>query len=194
MSPPADARERLLRLLTALSFELRPVTLSSGQSSHFYLDCKQTALHPEGAFLVGELLLGAVEAVEAASGRSAVGVGGLTLGADPLATATSLASRRRAAPLAAFIVRKEPKGHGTGAWIEGRRNLPEGSPVVLLEDVITTGGATLKALAAVRAEGLVPLGVAAIVDRLGGGRERLEAEGLIVRALFTAEDFPGAAA
>ena len=124
----------------------------------------------------------------------AVGVGGMTLGADPLATATSLASRHRSMPLAAFIVRKEAKGHGTGAWIEGRRNLPAGSPVVLLEDVITTGGATLKALERVRLEGLVPLGVAALVDRQAGGRERLEALGLCVRPLFVATDFPGVAA
>jgi orotate phosphoribosyltransferase len=93
--------------------------------------------------------------------------------------------------LAAFIVRKQAKGHGTGAFIEGRRNLPDGSPVVLLEDVVTTGGATMEALERVRAEGLVPLGVAALVDRLAGGVARLEGEGLIVRCLFRATDFPG---
>ena len=185
------ARARLLDLLTALSFERRAVVLSSGAPSSFYLDCKQTALHPEGAYLIGELLHELVGQIELATGHSAVGVGGLTLGADPLATATSLASRSRSKPLAAFIVRKEAKGHGTGAWVEGRRNLPDGSPVVLLEDVVTTGGATLKALERVRQEGLVALGVAALVDRQAGGVERLEDEGLCVRALFRATDFPG---
>lgn len=187
-------RERLLALLTALSFERRPVVLSSGQPSDFYLDCKQTALHAEGAALIGRLLIGLVAEVESAAGESARGVGGMTLGADPLATATSLASlaeARPSGPVAAFIVRKEAKGHGTGAYIEGRRNLPDGSPVVLLEDVITTGGATLKALERVRLEGLRPLGVAALVDRMAGGVARLEAEGLHVRALFRATDFPG---
>lgn len=186
-----EARTRLLALLTTLSFERRDVILSSGAPSTFYLDCKQTALHPEGAWLIGQLLLGLVAEVEAAVGTEAVGVGGLTLGADPLATATSLASRNRAHPLAAFIVRKEPKGHGTGAWIEGRRNLPDGCPVILLEDVVTSGGATLKALERVREEGLRPLGVAALVDRMAGGVERLRAEGLVVRTLFQATDFPG---
>ncbi|MCK6571139.1 orotate phosphoribosyltransferase [Myxococcota bacterium] len=186
-----NRRARLLALLTSLSFERRHVVLSSGTPSTFYLDCKQTALHPEGAALIGDELLGLVEVIEHATGRTAIGVGGLTLGADPLATATSLASRRRPAPLAAFIVRKQAKGHGTGAYIEGRRNLPDGSPVVLLEDVITTGGATLEALERVRTEGLVPLGVAALVDRLAGGVERLEREGLVVRSLFCATDFPG---
>jgi orotate phosphoribosyltransferase len=185
------ARARLLGLLTALSFERRPVVLSSGAPSTFYLDCKQTALHPRGAALIGDELLALVEAIEIAAGRKALGVGGMTLGADPLATATSLASLRRDAPLAAFIVRKQAKGHGTGAFIEGRRNLPDGSPVVLLEDVVTTGGATMEALERVRAEGLVPLGVAALVDRLAGGVARLEGEGLIVRCLFRATDFPG---
>lgn len=186
-----EARARLLTLLTALSFERRNVVLSSGAPSAFYLDCKQTALHPEGAWLIGHLLHVLVTEIEAAVGVEAVGVGGMTLGADPLATATSLASRSRPRPLAAFIVRKEPKGHGTGAWIEGRRNLPDGCPVVLLEDVVTTGGATLKALERIREEGLRPLGVAALVDRMAGGVERLTAEGLQVRTLFRATDFPG---
>jgi orotate phosphoribosyltransferase len=187
----AAPRARLLALLTSLSFERRDVVLSSGAPSTFYLDCKQTALHPEGAALIGAALLELVEAIERTTRQRAVGVGGMTLGADPLATATSLASLRRADPLAAFIVRKQAKGHGTGAFIEGRRNLPDGSPVVLLEDVVTTGGATLEALERVRTEGLVPLGVAAIVDRLAGGVERLEREGLVVRSLYRATDFPG---
>ncbi len=187
--PSHTARADLLRLLRELSFERRDVTLASGAPSTFYLDCKQTALHPEGAWLLGQLLLTLVEVVEIMSGKSAVGVGGMTLGADPLATATSLVSRSRPKPLAAFIVRKEAKGHGTGAWVEGRKNLPDGSPVVLLEDVITTGGSTLRALERVREEGLVALGVAALVDRQAGGVERLEAEGLIVRTLYIARDF-----
>ncbi len=189
-TPAPGPREHLLALLTRLSFELRPVVLASGVPSHFYLDCKQTALHPEGAHLLGQLMLEQVASIEATIGENAVGVGGMTLGADPLATAVSLASRGRPEPLAAFIVRKERKGHGTGAWIEGRRNLPDGAPIVLLEDVLTTGASTARAVEHAIEEGLRPLGVVAIVDRFGGGVERLQAMELEVRVLFTARDFP----
>ena len=149
-----------------------------------------TALHPEGAHLLGRLMLDEVGAIEAELGEDAVGVGGMTLGADPLATAVSLASRYRPRPLVAYIVRKEAKGHGTGAFIEGRRNLPDGAPVILLEDVITTGGSTARAVEHVITEGLRPLGVVAIVDREAGGVARLTSMGLVVRTLFRTRDFP----
>jgi orotate phosphoribosyltransferase len=186
---PAD-RERLLELLVALSFERRAVTLRSGAASDFYLDCKQTALNAEGATLIGRALLQAVERLEAEVGETALGVGGMTLGADPLATATSLTAFAGGRSLHAFIVRKEPKGHGTGAWIEGRRNLPDGAPVVLLEDVVTTGGATRQAWAAARAENLHVLGAVTLVDRLAGGVEALRAEGLPTVAVFDRGAFP----
>jgi orotate phosphoribosyltransferase len=183
--PLARDRARLLELLTERSFERRKVVLSSGRESDFYIDCKRTALLPEGHFLIGRLLLAAVrrEAPEA------VGAGGLTLGADPLASAVSLTSYLAGTPLTAFIVRKEPKGHGTGQWIEGMHALGPGAPVAILEDVVTTGASTLKAIERAHSEGLKVLGAFALVDRLEGGREAVEAAGHRLTTLFTRKDF-----
>ncbi|HEX9050714.1 MAG TPA: orotate phosphoribosyltransferase [Anaeromyxobacter sp.] len=178
-------RARLLELLRALSFERRKVTLASGKESDFYVDCKRTALTAEGHVLVGRLLFEKVRAI-----RPLVrGVGGLTLGADPIASAIALTSFQAGEPVDAFIVRKEPKGHGTGQWIEGRRTIPDGSRVVVIEDVVTTGGSALKAVERCRAEQLVPVACVALVDRLEGGREAIEAQGVPLDALFTRKDF-----
>lgn len=189
MTLPTPSRQQLLALLTERSFERRPVTLVSGAQSDFYLDCKQTALHPEGAWHLGNLLLDLIERIEAQTGLKAHAAGGMTLGADPLATAVSLAALARGRHLPAFIVRKTAKGHGTGAWVEGRSNVPDGAQVVLVEDVLTTGGSTARAAERVQIEGLVPIGVAAIVDRGAGGLEALRALGLTSDALFTRPDF-----
>ncbi len=198
MSIAAD-RTRLLELLRTLSFERRKVVLASGKESDFYIDCKRTALTAEGHALIGRCLLDRVRRI-----RPLVrGVGGLTLGADPLASAIALTSfleveRWRAqgqpeapepAPIDAFIVRKEPKGHGTGQWIEGRKTLPDGSRVAVLEDVVTTGGSALKAIERCRAESLAVVGCLALVDRREGGREAIEAAGVPLEALFSREDF-----
>src|ERR1700722_7522309 len=123
--PLARDRQRLLEMLRTLSFARRPVVLSSGKPSNFYIDCKATALTAEGHFLIGRLFLDAIRRQASA----AVAVGGLALGADPLASAVSLTSYLAGHPLTAFIVRKEPKGHGTGAWIEGRGLLADGDAV-----------------------------------------------------------------
>ncbi|MCK8503503.1 orotate phosphoribosyltransferase [Myxococcus fulvus] len=181
----ARDRARLLELLTQRSFERRRVVLSSGKESDFYIDCKRTALLAEGHFLIGRLFLDAIrrEAPEA------VGVGGLTLGADPLASAVSLTGYLSSYPLSAFIVRKEPKGHGTGQWIEGLSGLGPGAKVAIVEDVVTTGGSTLKAIERAQAEGLTVLGAFALVDRLEGGREAVEAAGHRLTTLFTRKDF-----
>jgi orotate phosphoribosyltransferase len=186
MSLDAD-RARLLALLRELSFERRRVVLASGKESDFYVDCKRTALTAEGHVLVGRLLFDRIRRL-----RPPVrGAGGLTLGADPLASAVALTSFLAGEPVDAFIVRKEPKGHGTGQWVEGRRTLPDGSRVAVLEDVVTTGGSALKAIERCRAEGLVPVGCFALVDRQEGGREAIEAQGVPVDALFTRQDFLG---
>ena len=153
------------------------------------MDCKQTALHPEGAAALGHHLLEAVEALERQLDRKCAGVGGMSIGADPLATAVSLTALTQGRSLPAFLVRKTPKSHGTEKYIEGRRNLPDGTPVILLEDVITTGGSTLKAARRARAEGLAPFGVAVIVDREAGGREALERDGLAVQSVFQLSEF-----
>jgi orotate phosphoribosyltransferase len=180
-----DDRGRLLELLRTLSFERRKVILASGRESDFYVDCKRTTLTAEGHVLVGRLLLELVRRV-----RPPVrGVGGLTLGADPIASAIALTSFLEGAPVDAFIVRKEPKGHGTGQWIEGRKTIPDGSRVVVIEDVVTTGGSALKAIERCRAEQLEPVACVALVDRLEGGREAIEAQGVPLEALFTRKDF-----
>ena len=110
----ATSYERLLALLKTRAFANREVTLASGKKSNFYIDCRRVSLDAEGASLIGELFDAVVDEVAPA----AVAVGGLTLGADPLATATSLVSFQQGHPRTAFIVRKEPKGHGTGQWVE----------------------------------------------------------------------------
>ncbi len=199
----AEDRARLLELLRALSFERRKVVLASGRESDFYIDCKRTTLTAEGHALVGRLLLDRVRRVQ----PPVRGVGGLTLGADPIASAIALTSfleweragspgghERTEGPLATidgFIVRKEPKGHGTGQWIEGRTTIPDGSRVVVVEDVVTTGGSALAAIERCRAERLDPVACVALVDRLEGGREAIEAQGIPLDALFTRKDFLG---
>ena len=191
-------RTRLLELLRTQSFARRKVILASGRESDFYVDCKRTALTAEGHVLIGRVLL---EEVRRLPGPLQ-GIGGLTLGADPIASAVATASYLaveawRAAggqgtppcTYDAFVVRKEPKGHGTGQWIEGRKTLPDGSRVVVIEDVVTSGGSALKAIDRCRAEQLVPVACLALVDRLEGGRETIEALGVPLHALFTRKDF-----
>ncbi len=184
MSLEAD-RSRLLEILRTLSFERRKVILASGRESDFYIDCKRTALTAEGHVLVGRLLFDRVRKIQ----PLVRGVGGLTLGADPIASAIALTSFLEKEPVDAFIVRKEPKGHGTGQWIEGRKTIPDGSRVVVIEDVVTTGGSALKAIERCRAERLEPVACLALVDRAEGGREAIEAQGVPLDPLFTRKDF-----
>jgi orotate phosphoribosyltransferase len=188
LSPSALAadRKRLLDLLTERSYAKRKVVLSSGKESDFYIDCKKTVLLAEGHWLVGKLMFEAARA----QFPEAIAVGGLTMGADPLASAVSLVSFLGQVPLQAFLVRKEPKGHGTGQWIEGLSSLPRGAKVVVVEDVVTTGASTIKAIERARAEGLEPVGAITLVDRDEGGREAIEATGVKVLSLFKRSDFP----
>ena len=179
----ATKRGRLLELLRTCSFQEREVVLSSGLKSNFYIDCKQVSLDAEGAALIGELFHLVIEEIA----PRAVAIGGLTMGADPLATATSLLSFQLGNPRAAFLVRKEPKGHGTGQWVESTK-LPAGAPVVILEDVITTGASTLRAIERSRGAGLEVLCALGLVDRLEGGRAAVEAETPLT-TLFTRRDF-----
>ena len=179
-----DARRRLLELLRELSYAEREVTLASGLKSTFYIDCKQTALTAEGHFLVGRLVHDLVLR-EAPAARA---IGGLTMGADPIASATATFSFLAGHPLDAFYVRKEPKGHGTQAWIEGERRVVPGTPVVIVEDVCTTGGSALKAIERARLHGLVVQRVVALVDRDEGGRAAIEREAPF-SALFVRGDF-----
>ncbi len=188
------ARAALLAILKELSYEEREVTLSSGQKSHFYIDCKQTALTGEGHVLVGMCLHELLGRAENLHPNSALlqhaACGGLTMGADPLCSALALWSTMQGRELNAIYVRKEPKGHGTGAYLEGTRAVPSGSRVVVLEDVVTTGNASLTAARRLREGGFVVDTVLALVDREAGGREALAREGLRLSALYALQDFP----
>jgi orotate phosphoribosyltransferase len=183
-----DTKQRLLQLLKDLSVKRGQFTLASGKTSDLYIDSKQTSLHCEGATLIGEVIFEHVQQLRQ-QGHAIVGVGGITMGADPIATAAAVISHQKAAPVHAFIIRKEPKGYGTGQWVEGMRNLPHNASVLIVEDVVTTGGSTVKAVERARESGLLPVAIVALVDRLEGGRENLATLGLPFTALFTRHDF-----
>jgi orotate phosphoribosyltransferase len=177
------ARERLLELLRTRAYQKKRVVLASGKESDFFIDCKQAVLGAEGHALVGETML------DALAGMACVAVAGVELGGCPLASAVALTSFQRGAPLDALYVRKDAKEHGSRREIEGNDRLAAGARVALLEDVVTTGGSTLKAAAKLRAAGYEVAGVIALVDRLEGGREAIEGAGLELRTLFTRTDF-----
>lgn len=176
-------KQRLLELLRRFAFERKTVTLSSGRTSDFYIDCRRVSLTAEGHFLIGQLLRAAIDRIA----PQAEAVGGLTLGADPLVSAVSTVSFIAGKPLAGFLVRKEPKGHGTAQWLEGG-HLREGLPVVVVDDVITSGGSFLRATERARAAGLSVVHALALVDREEGGREAIEAQ-VPVTALYRRGDF-----
>jgi orotate phosphoribosyltransferase len=175
--------EQLVRLLATRSARRGNFTLASGRQSTLYIDARLTTMTPDGQRLIGKL---GNEALRDA-GWSADAVGGLTLGADPIAYAICHASADRRHPVRSFTVRKEPKAHGTGKLVEGP--IQKGDRVVIVEDVITTGGSAFKAVEAVQQlDGVEILGVLALVDREEGGRERLESHGLKVHALTRASE------
>ena len=176
-------RERLLELLRDRSFERRRVVLASGKESDFFIDCKQTALTAEGHALIGALMF------EDAMKLKADAVAGVELGGCPLASAVAQVSFAKGSPLDAIYVRKAAKDHGSQRMVEGDTRLVKGSRVVLLEDVVTTGGSTIRAMQTLRLAGHQVVGVLALVDRLEGGREAIEGAGVSLTALFTRRDF-----
>ena len=167
--PPAPTPDlqRLAEVLRERSILRGQFTLASGKTSNYYVDCRRTTLDPEGATLVGRVILSLLdrEAIRPAA------VGGLTLGADPIATAVSVLSWQAGRPIPAFIVRKASKDHGTKRRVEGW--LPEGSEVLIVEDVVTTAGSTLEAIAAVQDAGARVAAIVAIIDREEGGARAL---------------------
>jgi len=178
VTPPApDARERLVALLQARSVLHGDFVLASGRRSPHYIDCRRTTMHAEGLALIGTLGLAAIRA----AGWNPQAVGGLTLGADPVAYAIARATAGTPGPIHAFTVRKAAKAHGAGKRIEGC--LEPGDVAVVVEDVITTGASALEAASVVRAAGATVCGILAVVDRDEGGRQAIEREGLEVRAL-----------
>jgi orotate phosphoribosyltransferase len=173
---------RLLRLLKDLSYEEGDFLLASGKRSNFYIDCKETTLNPAGMYLAGMLIYQHVlelPDIEA--------VGGVSVGGDPLVCATVIASYAFQSPIPGFFIRKEPKGHGKNAWIEGGKNLRKGMKVLILEDVVTSGGSSLKAIEAAEREGLEVRGVIALHARQEGGKEAICAKGYRFESLFTLE-------
>lgn len=179
-----NPRARLLEILKTLAYEEREVILASGKPSNFYIDCKQAVLTAEGHFLVGTIINELLENLE----PGVKAVGGLTMGADPIASAVATVSWTRKRPIEAFYVRKEPKGHGTQKWLEGDKTVKPGTPVAIVEDVCTTGGSTLKAIERARLHGLDVKRVFTLVDREEGGREAVEKE-VPLTALFKKSDF-----
>lgn len=180
-------RERFLAILKEKSYERRKVILSSGQESDFYIDCKQATLDAEGAVLTGRILCEML-----AKDGMPEAVGGITLGADPIVTAVSLTSALRGTPIPAFIIRKEPKKHGTAQWVEGAKNLKPGMQVAIVEDVVTTGASTLRAIERAEEVGLVVVRVLCIVDRNEGGAEFLSEKGYRLEPMFRKKDVENA--
>ncbi len=175
-------RQRLAQMISKRAFIWRQdppyFRLSSGKESPFYFDLKRITLDPEGASLVGEL------AYQAIADLPVAGVGGMTFGADPIACAIMHTAYRYGRRLYHFSVRKEPKGHGTQRFIEG--NISTGDRVVIVEDVVTTGGSTLLAISRAREAGLIPEAVLVLVDREEeDGLSRIQAEVSRVKVLFT---------
>jgi orotate phosphoribosyltransferase len=178
----AEARPELLELLRTLSYREGRVVLASGKESDFFIDCKQTILTARGHQLAAELILDGLRHL-----HDLHAVAGVALGGCPLASAVSLMSALRGRPLDALYVRKEAKDHGTKRLIEGP--VRPGMRVVLLEDVITTGGSTLHAVDVLRSAGVEVVAVAVLVDRLEGGVEAVRAAGVEVVTLYTRHDF-----
>jgi orotate phosphoribosyltransferase len=174
--------ESLRRLLLARSVRHGDFVLSSGQRSSYYIDCRLSTMSAEGMVLIGRMGLAAIRQ----AGWTPRAVGGLTMGADPVAYAIAAASHGTELEIDAFSVRKEAKAHGTGQQIEG--NFRAGDAVVVVEDVITSGGSAQRAIGAVEAAGGKVLGVVAVVDREEGGRRTLERAGVEVVVLSTATE------
>ncbi|MEM6448753.1 MAG: orotate phosphoribosyltransferase [Cyanobacteria bacterium P01_D01_bin.105] len=172
-------RTALLNLICDVAYKEGDFTLSSGKKSTYYINGKQVTLHAEGALMVARLLLDMLPS-------GTVGVGGLTLGADPMVSAVSIAGAYENKPVTPLIIRKEAKGHGTRAYIEGPE-LPQGSRITVLEDVVTTGASAMKAVERLQSAGYVVKDILALVDRQQGGSELYAKAGLNFQPIFTIE-------
>jgi orotate phosphoribosyltransferase len=178
-----DDRSRLLKILKELSYEEGDFVLTSGKRSTFYIDAKETTLNPQGMYLVGKIMYGMAREIPGIQA-----VGGVSIGGDPLVCSTVLAALGAQDDLPGFLIRKEPKGHGTNLWLEGGKNLKPGMTVVILEDVVTTGGSSLKAIEVTERGGYIVKGTIALLDRLDGGREAIESKGYLFKSIFTLND------
>ena len=177
-----ELKQRLARMLLQKSYREGDFTLSSGRKSDYYFDCRQTALHPEGAWLIGNLFNKLLANTEL------VAIGGMTLGADPLVSATVVISWEKGRPLSGLLVRKEAKGHGAKQFVEGLANLAPGDAVAVVEDVVSTGASVLKACQRIQEAGLKVATVCTILDREEGGKEAIKAAGFDLQTLFTRQE------
>ena len=176
-------KDRLLRLILekAFKYDREPTfRLASGRMSNYYFNCKTVTLHPEGMYLIGNIIFGMI------NGAGIAGIGGLTLGADPIADAAAYTSYLNNNPIEAFVIRKTAKAHGTMQWIEG--NVTAGDKVAIVDDVITTGKSTIEAITKATEGGLDIVKVIALVDRQEGGKENIEALGYTVETVVTREE------
>jgi orotate phosphoribosyltransferase len=173
-------RTQLLDLFVQFAYREGDFTLSSGQKSTYYINGKEVTLHPQGALMIGKLLLGMLP-----EGTDAIA--GLTLGADPIVSAVSIVSALGDHPIPGIIIRKEAKGHGTQAYLEGPKLKPN-SQVVVVEDVVTTGQSAMKAIDRLKGAGYQANRVLTLVDREQGGAEFYAAQNIEFQALFTIQD------
>ena len=176
-------KQELIRILCEKSFKYSPepiFKLVSGKTSHFYVNCKPTTMSPRGMFLVGHLVFDAIKDLKPD------GIGGLTFGADPMAMATAFVSELKATPMNAFSIRKTQKDHGIVRWIEG--DMTPGQRVVIIDDVVTTGGSTIQAIERARSEGLEVVKAVILVDRQEGGLENVREHVPDVTAIITRDD------
>ena len=178
------SKETLMNLVREKSLKFGDFILASGKKATYYLDGKQVTLDAAGACLVGEGILELLES----DPRVPDAVGGMSIGADPITAAViTVAGMKNRPNLKGFLVRKESKGHGTNKFIEGP--VKAGDRVVVVEDVVTTGGSSLKAIERIEEAGMIVAGVVAVIDRMEGGREAFAAKGIPLRSLLTIEDF-----
>lgn len=176
-------KKRLIELIYEKAFrysEEPTFKLVSGRMSNYYFNCKTVTLHPEGMYLIGNIIF------EMIKNSGAKGIGGLTLGADPIADAVAYTSYIQKKPIEAFVCRKNAKAHGTMQWIEG--NVAPGDKVVIVDDVITTGKSTIEAITKAKEGGLDIVKVIALIDRQEGGRENIGALGHHVETVITREE------
>lgn len=176
-------RNALLELIQSEALQRGEFTLASGKKASYYLDCRKITLHPQGANVIAAGMLDAIEL----AGSLPDAVGGMAIGADPITASIITLAGQRGLPLKGFMVRKEAKGHGTGKQVEGP--VEPGQRVVIVEDVITSGGSAIKAVEAAREFGLEVERVIAIIDRLAGGEAAFAAKGLELITLTTIRDF-----
>lgn len=179
-------KQNLLKLLRNHAFEEKKVTLASGKESNFYIDVKRVSLMAEGCHLLGKVFFTEIQKIF----PQIKAVGGMTLGADPLVSAVASESFAQGKPIDAFIIRKEPKAYGLSRWIEGGDRLDAHSPILILEDVTTSGGSSIQAVERAREKDFDVKAVFTVVDRQEGAAEKIKNKtGLELYSLFKKTDF-----